>query len=218
MNEIKELFLSDMRCYGFSKLMSSKLKTSLCDDNLINRSGKSKYLLTFPNKKEIPKKEFADQIFAIISKLDIESPGVKWKNWFYLVEESYKTEGKHIHVFVWLTYSSTNWDSIKSRFTLEIDKTICSPYVLPIGTANWTSVLLYLTKEDASPIYSLERQDDIINYFNTLKEKSLETEELRVNLSNVLKNMRRHQESNLVKSYFKIEEGLGSEEEVIINY
>jgi hypothetical protein len=221
MNEIRESILSVIDCSGYSKLMSNNLKAALSEEIENNRSAKFKYLLTFPNKEGIPKEKFADKIFSIIAQINVEYPPKednKWKSWFYLVEESYKTEGKHIHVFVWLTYSSTNWDSIKSRFTLEIDKTICSPYILPIGTANWTSVLLYLTKEDASPIYSLERQDDIINYFNTLKEKSLETEELRVNLSNVLKNMRRHQESNLVKSYFKIEKGLGSEEEVIINY
>ena len=212
MNEITELILSNSESFGFSKEMCDKVYKALSSISFDNGSGKDKYLLTFPNKKEIPKSKFADQIFSILSKLDIEKPPTKWKNWFYLVEESYKTEGKHIHVFVWLTYKSINWDGIKRRFTFEIDGTICSPYVTPIGSVNWTSVLLYLTKEDQNPIYSVERQEDIINYFNNLKEKSVETEERKVNLSNVLENMKRNKESTLVKEYFKKNKRLDSEE------
>ena len=103
----------------------SEYSPKLVDDLLrtfsLSRNTKTnKVLLTFQNHLGWTKEYFAAWITSILLKWDREQYLCeKDGSWFFLVEENYqKSEGTHIHVFVYLPVKTTSISYIQERFKI----------------------------------------------------------------------------------------------------
>jgi hypothetical protein len=119
-------------------------------------------------------------------------------SWYFLVEEKYKkTEGTHIHVFIFLPIETTSYAYVKDKFTI-IKKDVNTgldienkPFVKLIGSKYWTSVLFYLIKEDKFPLYSDKAKPILVRYLTNLKKSYLldELDELDDSREEVVNNI-----------------------------
>jgi len=194
------------------KNLSSNYKDKLIQDlfktfSLSPNTETDKVLLTFQNHLGWTKEYFAAWITSILLKWDREEYlSEKNGSWFFLVEEKYKkSEGTHIHVFVYLPVKTTSISYIQERFKI-IKKNLSTelpdtpdteieskPFVRFIGHKNWTSVLFYLTKEDEHPICSKKAKIKVSSYLINLSKNYL------------LENSRAKIVEEIIKSNYKKE-------------
>jgi len=192
------------------KLVEDLLKTLSLSQN----TESNKVLLTFQNHFCWPKEYFASWITSILLEWDRkEYLSEKNGSWFFLVEEKYqKSEGTHIHVFVYLPIKTTSISYIQEKFKI-IKKTRNSlntdtdvenkPFVRFIGHKNWPAVFYYLTKEDAHPICSKKARIQVSSYLITLRKNYLLENSRAKIVEEIIDHIREENSNELENAFLK---------------